>query len=260
MTGRDNNQAHMVDQTQFITAVMDAAQPVPEGFLDYDGAAAGRRFAVYRNNVAVSLTEAMHSAFPVIAKLLGRQNMDGLSGLYLRAHPPKSPLMMFYGDDFPAFLEGMAQLDHLGYLGDVARLELALRYAYHAADASAIDPMLLAGMSEEALLSTRLDLSPALHLLRSPWPIHAIWRFNTEEGAPKPEAGAQVVLITRPEFDPIAQPLDAADASWIEALIQGATIGAALEQARNIDTEFDLSSPLTLLLQAGAITGLESKG
>lgn len=252
--------APQVDQAQFITAVMDAAVPVPIGLVDQDRAAAGRRFSVYRNNVAVSLTEAMHSAFPVVAKLLGQKNMDGLSGIYLRAHPPSSPLMMFYGAEFPAFLEGMSQLDHLGYLGDVARLELALRLAYHAADATAIDPLLLAQLSEEALLQTRLALAPALHLMRSPWPIQSIWRFNTEDGAPKPRPGAEAVLITRPEFDPIPQTVSSADATWIEALMQGASIGEALDQARGTDTTFDLSSPLTLLLQGGAITGLVNKG
>ncbi|WP_297339101.1 DNA-binding domain-containing protein [Pseudophaeobacter sp.] len=254
-------QGPTVNQAQFITALMDAAVPVPAGLVDQLAEAAGRRFSVYRNNVAVSLTEAMHSAFPVIAKLLGRKNMDGLSGLYLRAHPPSSPLMMFYGAEFPTFLEGMQQLDHLGYLGDVARLELALRHAYHAADATAIDPLQLAGLSEQSLLQARLCLAPALHLLRSPWPIHSIWRFNTEEKAPKPQADAEAVVITRPEFDPLPQVVSAADATWIEALMRGASIGEALGQAQDLDTDFDLSSPLTLLLQGGAITGLEeSKG
>ncbi|OIQ42870.1 MAG: DUF2063 domain-containing protein [Roseobacter sp. MedPE-SWde] len=249
-----------VDQATFTQAMMDATQDVPLGLVDHEGAAAGQRFSVYRNNVAVSLTEAMHSAFPVVAKLLGKENMDGLSGLFLRAHPPSSPLMMFYGVEFPAFLEGMQQLSHLGYLGDVARLELALRHAYHAADAAPIDPMLLAGQSEQALLDSRITLAPALHLIRSPWPMHSIWRFSTEAGAAKPKAGAEAVLITRPEFDPIPQVVSPADAAWIEALMQGDSIGEALDQARTIDSTFDLSSPLTLLLQAGAITGLESKG
>ena len=84
-----------VDQATFTQAMMDATQDVPLGLVDHEGAAAGQRFSVYRNNVAVSLTEAMHSAFPVVAKLLGKENMDGLSGPFLRAHPPSSPLMMF---------------------------------------------------------------------------------------------------------------------------------------------------------------------
>ena len=44
------------------------------------------------------------------------------AGIFLRQHPPSSPLMMFYGEAFPEFLAGMQQLSHLGYLPDVARL------------------------------------------------------------------------------------------------------------------------------------------
>ncbi|WP_264210162.1 HvfC/BufC N-terminal domain-containing protein [Leisingera thetidis] len=248
-----------VSQAEFARALMDAGQAVPDGLVDHQARPAGRRFSVYRNNVAVSLTEAMHSAFPVIAKLLGKQNMDGLAGLYLRRHPPSSPLMMFYGEHFPAFLEGMEQLNHLGYLGDVARLELALRRAYHAADAAPIPPETLGALPPDALLDTSLTLAPALQVLRSPWPIHGLWRYNTEDGAPKPRAEAQDVLITRPEFDPIPQLLPPAGAVWIRALMGGATIGAALEQAAEEDETFDLGATLALLLQGGAITGLDSK-
>lgn len=249
-----------VSQADFTRAMMDAGQPVPEGLTDHLGEPAGRRFSVYRNNVAVSLTQAMHSAFPVIAKLLGKQNMDGLAGIYLHQHPPSSPLMMFYGEHFPAFLEGMEQLKHLGYLGDVARLELALRRAYHAADAAPIAPETLGALPPDALLNTRLTLAPAVQVLRSPWPIHAIWRYNTEDGAPKPAPQAQDVLITRPEFDPIPQNLPPAGAVWIRALMAGATIGEAMEHAAAEDEAFDLGSTLALLLQGGAVTGLDSKG
>lgn len=248
------------DQKSFAAALLDPAHPVPDTLRDGQTRPAGRRFNVYRNNVAASLTEAMHVAFPVITKLLGPRNMDGLAGIYLRAHPPASPLMMFYGDAFPAFLEGMEQLRHLGYLPDMARLELALRHAYHAGDASPIAPEALGAMPPETLAETRLGLAPAVSLLRSDWPIFDIWRFNTVDGAPKPRHMAQDVLITRPEFDPVPQLLPPGGAAWVTALLQGRTLGAAQEAAQAAGPDFDLGAALTLLLQGNAITSVTPKG
>ncbi|MEX0327316.1 MAG: putative DNA-binding domain-containing protein [Ruegeria sp.] len=244
-----------VSQTKFHAALLDASQPVPDGLLDADEHPAGRRFSVYRNNVAVSLTEAMHQAFPVITKLLGQKNMDGLAGIFLRQHPPSSPLMMFYGEEFPEFLAGMHQLSHLGYLADVARLELTLRRAYHAADSDPIDPEALA-IAPEDLMQAKLTLAPAVEVLSSDWPIFSIWQFNTQTDAPKPETGGQDVLITRPEFDPAPQLLPPGGASWIDGIKNGLTIGAASEATMSEMPEFDLGHTLALLLQGGAITSV----
>lgn len=245
-----------VSQSEFRAALLDPATPVPEGLLDDQARPAGRRFSVYRNNVAVSLTEAMHQAFPVITKLLGPQNMDGLAGIYLRQHPPTSPLMMFYGESFPEFLAGTEQLAHLGYLPDVARLELALRRSYHAADSQPIAPDALAALSPEDLMRARLGFAPAMRLIRSDWPIHAIWRFNTEDGAPKPQPGAQDVLITRPEFDPSPHLLPPGGFDWITAMQAGRTIGQAFAATTARTPAFDLAATLALLLQGSAITSV----
>ncbi|NOC83881.1 DNA-binding domain-containing protein [Ruegeria sp. HKCCD6428] len=244
-----------VSQSEFRAAMMDASAPVPEGLLDAQAQPAGRRFSVYRNNIAVSLTEAMHQAFPVITKLLGPQNMDGLAGIFLRQHPPSSPLMMFYGEAFPDFLAGMQQLSHLGYLPDVARLELALRKSYHAADSQPAPEDALAADPEQ-VMRARLRFAPAMRVVRSDWPIHAIWRFNTESDAPKPVAQAEDVLITRPEFDPVAQLLPAGGADWIAYMQGGDMIGEAFEKTATAQPEFDLGTTLALLLQGGAITSV----
>lgn len=248
-----------VNQSQFTQAMMDATLPVPDGLVDGANRPADRRFNVYRNNVTVSLVEALKVAFPVITKLLGEVNLDGLARLYLQAHPPNTPLMMFYGADFPDFLASMKQLSHLGYLADVARLEQAERRVYHAADASPVAHDALAILPPEVLMEATLTLAPSVQLVRSPWPIHDIWLFNMEEGAPKPTAAAQDVLITRPAFDPVFHLLPEGGGDWIAALMSGKTFGAAFEAAQATHPEFDLGVNLTLLLQDHAITHVKKK-
>lgn len=248
-----------VSEDQFSAALLDSSLPVPDGLLDGATNSAGKRFDVYRNNVVVSLGDALLTGFPIITKLLGEANMKGLAGLFLRAHPPTSPLMMHYGAALPEFIATLPQLKHLGYLPDVAQLELALRRSYHAADLDPVSPDALARRAPEDLIETKLTFAPTMVLLRSDWPLFDIWRFNTENDAPKPSAISQDVLITRPDYDPLPQALPIGGADWIDAMIGDDSIGAALESVQKKTPEFDLGQTLALLLQGNAITSLTTK-
>ncbi len=242
-----------VDQSTFRAALLDADAGRPAGLTDGAGAPAGRRFDVYRNNVAVSLTEALETAFPVVARLVGAQNFKLLAGAFLRTHPPQSPLMMFYGSAMPDFLAAFEPTAGIGYLPDVARLELALRESYHAADAAPVDPSAIATLAPEVLMASTVTLAPSLRLVPSPWPIHAIWSFNTIDGAPKPSMAAEEVAVFRVEFDPEPVLLPPGGADFLEALGTGETFGTALDRASaNVDA-FDLTALLALLLTKGAI-------
>ncbi len=237
---------------QFISALMDAHLPAPDGLQDGMAHTAGRRFDVYRNNVVHSLITALKVGFPTVTRLLGPENMNRVAGAFLRAHPPTDPRMMYYGAAFPAFLESHKQLDQMGYLADVARLELAIRQAYHAGDAPAMPSEHLAEIPPEALLQTKVHLAPAVQVIRSDWPVLDIW--NDAQTA---QSKAQDVLITRPAFDPIPQALPPGGATWILALMQGAKLGDALDAATTEAPQFDMGGPLTLLLLGGALVSLE---
>lgn len=247
-----------VSQDQFHTALLDPDQPVPEGLSDGWGNPAGNRFGVYRNNVASSLTEALEISFPVVAKLIGAQNFKAISGLFLRQHPPKVPMLSQYGDEMPVFLEAFKPLEHLGYLPDVARLEQAIRVSYHAADAEPIDPGALQALTPEEMAAARFTLAPSALLVRSPWPIHGIWVFNTEDGAPKPQTQAESVLVLRAEFDPEPHLLSESAAECVAAIMAGASLSDANDAALAVESEFDLGALLGLLLANRAITDISS--
>lgn len=240
----------MTIQSTFRAALLDADHPVPNGLLDGHGNGAGKRFNVYRNNVAVSLTEALEQGFPVLRKLLGDQNFRQLAGLYLRRNPPTSPLMMHYGEGMPAFLDGFSPLAHLPYLREVAALELALRRSYHAADVTPIEPDILGQFAPEDLMRVRFDIAPAVQVIPSAYPIYDIWAYNMIDGAPKPAPVAQDVLITRPEFDPVPHAMAPGGAAFVTALREGQTLGAAFHATPD---DFDLSPVLGLLLSGAAI-------
>ena len=244
----------MMTEAAFAAALLDPGRPTPDWVVRPDGQPAPKRFAVYRNNVAVSLTEALQTAFPVVRKLVGEAFFAAMAGAFLRDHPPQSRIMMLYGDALADFLTVFPPVAHLAYLPDVARLEQALRESYHAADAPAIAPDVLAAMPEATLLLARLTLAPALRLIRSPWPIHAIWRANSA-GGPAPQPGAEDLLVLRPDLDPAPHLLPPGGGALVAALLAGATLAEALAAA---GPALDLSAVLTQLLDGRAMTGISS--
>lgn len=241
-----------MNQSEFRAALLDPARAAPAGLTDPQGRPAGRRFDVYRNNVTVSLSEALAQAFPVIVKLVGEEFFAAMAREHLRAHPPTSPVLMFYGEAMPAFLQRFAPVAHLGYLPDIARLELAIRRSYHAADARPVDPGRLGALDPDALVGARLGFAPAARLVRSRWPIHAIWSANMQ-GTPAPKAAvAEDVLVVRPDYDPDPRRLPEGAGGFVASLMAGATVGEALDRAG----PFDLTATLGLLIGAGAIVDI----
>lgn len=242
-------------EAAFRLGLLRADGEIPKGLTDGVGRPAGRRYGVYRNNVAVALREALEAGFPAVARLIGPENFARAAGLYLRSDPPVTPLMMHYGAGFPDFLEGIEALRGIGYLGDVARLELAMRRSYHAADAAVFDAGRLATLDEAGLTAARLGLAPSVQVVRSPWPVLSVYRFTLTPDQPKPQPRPEDVLITRPEFDPAPHLLPQSGAGFVEALRRGSTFGAAVTAA---GADFDLPATLTLLLQQGAICALRT--
>src|ERR1700737_734497 len=126
--------------SDFARALRDPDLVVPRGVTSHNSDAPRERFAVYRNNVMVGLVGALEARFPATRKIVGEDFFKGAAQLFAATQPPRSPLMMFYGDAFPAFLAGFEPAREVPYLADVARLEAARTRACHAADAKPLTP------------------------------------------------------------------------------------------------------------------------
>ena len=194
----------MSNQTVFSAALLDGEQPVPPGLIQPDGRAAGKRFDVYRNNVLSSLVDAMVSGFPALVSLLGETYFRALAAQYVRAHPPTTPVVAHYGEGFDAFLRGFAPLQTYPYLGDVARLELAIRSSQNAADLQGRAAERLATIPTEQLAGLIPRPHPSLRLFCSEWPVLAIYAQQRNPNSDSTQAallpGTQHIQVIRPDM------------------------------------------------------------
>lgn len=240
-----------MNQTAFAAALLDPEAEVPAGIVDPEGRVAPKRFSVYRNNVASSLTRALEAAFPTVRMLVGEEFFAAMAVVFLRAHPPRSRMLMLYGDEMAGFLERFPPVAHLGYLPDVARVDQAMRESYHAADSVPLPESDFQRLIGADIANLKLHLAPSLRVVRSRWPVVSIWVANHEGGAVVGSAPEDAVIL-RPEFDPRPNRLPAGAAVFLAGLQRGQSLGEAVEAAG----EMDLPATLALLIQGRAIAGV----
>lgn len=225
---------------------------LPTGLIARDMTEVERRFAVYRNNVAVSLSEALAARFPVIRRLVGEAFFTPLARLYAETDRPRTPVLAEWGAGFAGFLEGFPPLAAYPYLADVARIEFARGRAFHAADAPPVAPEILAVADPERV---RLMLHPSVILLRLRHPAVSIWARNQPGGAAMPLVqGPQTALILRDAaYQVPVQSLGAGDCAMMQAILGGQTLSQAADAAQNAEANHDPQVMLVALMRAGVI-------
>ena len=236
----------------FARALVVPSLPAPAATQRRDGRPVERRFAVYRNNVAVALIGALEARYPIVRRLTGDDFFRGMAGAYVAGEKPRSPALMLYGDGFPAFVAGFPPADAIPFLADVARLESAWIEAYHAAEADALGLEALTAIAPGALEALRLRPHPAARLLRFTHPAASIWAAAQSADEPRrPEVwAAEEALVTRPDADVFVRVLPPGGFAFAAALFSGASLGEAATIAAADD--FDPGAHLIGLVEAGA--------
>jgi hypothetical protein len=227
--------------------------PLPRGVTALAPAEAERRFAVYRNNVAVGLIDALAKRFPVIRRLVGDEFFAAMARHYSETQRPTSPVLLEWGNGFAAFLESFPPLADYPYMADVARIEYARGRAYHAADGTPALPDSFAGADPSRL---RLHLHPSLQLLRLKHPAVSIWQMNQPGSTAQSlaHAGPETALVLRdPGFNVPVFSISPGDAAMIEQIMGGASLTVAAQLAIWTEPGFDPQPLILRLMQAGAI-------
>lgn len=252
----------MSGQRAFSEALLRPDATPPAGLSTWNGSDPQQRFAVYRNNVTVSLIEALGAAYPVVAQLVGEPFFRELARVYVRDNPPRSRILLSYGETFPEFVEAFEPASGVPYLADVARLELARRRAYHAADEPSLAQSAFAGIAptDRGLLTMRLHAS--VTVLSSRFAIGSIWAAHQEGGQIETvdPYRAEDVLVLRPDLDVVVLRLAPGVATFLDALAAGATVMDAVVDALDCTPGFDIASGLETLIASGAATSLSHRG
>jgi hypothetical protein len=241
----------------FVAGLLDPAAPIPKTVLGQ----MPRRYAVYRNNVTISLIRAMESNFPVVRRLLGEQYFAGLAREFVQRHPPTSPLMFHYGAAFSDYIGMQEDLRDYPYLNDIAKLEQQIRLSYHEADAPILLPNALTQIAEDELMQTRYVPHPAMAIIESDFAIHSIYSANQKEAAGTIEdvSTSESVLIVRPKYDVELHSLNTSQCVFLKSLSAGRPLAAAADAAFEASEDFDLNGAISLLLLPGAFQSIQMK-
>jgi hypothetical protein len=238
----------------FSAALLDPERETPSLVSGPSGRSAAERYGVYRNNVTVSLIDALAAVYPAVQRITGVEFFRAMARFHIRATPPASPLLFEYGRDFPAFIERYEYALGMPWLADTARIERAWLDAYHSADAPALSAGDLASIPPERLSDVVFSPHPAAGLVRSRYAAVTIFAANREPGPVEDiNAGqAEDALITRPALEVIVRRFAPGEAEFLSALITGRSLGEAAAAAVEACSDFDIGMGLATLIESGA--------
>lgn len=233
--------------------------------IDPNGITGPRRLNVYRNNVFSSLTEALRAVYPATEMIVGKDFFKQTARHFITNYPSASGDLHDYGKDFPAFLQAMPELEHLGYLPDVAQLEWHYHEVFHATDASAVSlqeiQMALQNVTQAEYGQLRFQAHPATRLLQSRFPIVDIWTFASGDKNQRVqkslnlEPGDYYFAVTRRNLKMAFQTLDVGEYTFLMLLSQKNTLADIELKLCQDNGNFDLQQCLIKNISLGNITG-----
>jgi hypothetical protein len=228
---------------------------------------AARGLQAYRANAGAAAERALASAYPVLRALVGEASFAGLARAYWRARPPMRGDLAWLGAGLPGFVADDPQLADVPWLADVARLEWLLARAEGAADAPGSAAGRLASLqvlSEHDPRELHVALAPGAAVMRSAWPVASVWRAHRPDAAPGAfdEARAlvaartgEIAFVCRPEWAARVDVVDEASARFLQSLVDGHSLAAALARATEADAAWAFDAWLARATGAGWLAG-----
>ena len=219
------------------------------------GADPAGRLAIHSRHYEASLIRALHRKFPATTWLVGSALMDQAASAFVRCHPPTVPCIAEYGEGFSRFLATRADARDLGYLHAFVELEWHIGRASIAADGPAIALPALEAYGDK-IADVAFVLQPSLHYLAAAWPVDELMRLYLSDIAPERyqlSAGEVRLEIGGSRGNFRFDRLEPGDFSFRCALAKGSPLGAAAEQALEVDEGLDVGAALRRFVTSGLV-------
>jgi hypothetical protein len=237
-------------QVSMTRAVLDGSSIDIEGEFTAGQADPMRRYAIYRNNMFLSITAHLRAIFPVTARLGDERFFAYAAHQFVLRAPPREARLASYGAAFPQFLSRFPACRHAPILAEMASLE----WAIHSALTSAELPFLeLAEMSQ----TSALDLQPSLRFVVSRWPILGLWAHHSDPQRALPRQTSRIAVLRHDDDIRFFELTPARFAFW-RSLAQRRDIEAAAARALAREPSFNLTEEILLLLRNRLVTGADA--
>lgn len=240
------------DLSDFSRAIVRGEEPSSRINTSYQNYSVAIAIEVYRNNYRGNLHDTLTGAYPVIEQLVGKDFFRLLTRQFIGQHLSRSGNLHHYGAEMAGFIAAFKPAQGLPYLPDVAALEWACHCAYFADDAATLDLGKLAQIPPEQYPNLILHIHPTCHLVRSRYPIAAIWHAH-QPGASSDfnidlDSGSSNALVSRNNDVALVSELTEADAAWLQGIQFGIQLGNATAATLEHYPDFDLQAALLNLV------------
>ncbi|MFZ1713552.1 MAG: DNA-binding domain-containing protein [Nitrosomonas sp.] len=240
------------DLSDFSHTIVRGEAPSSQINTSYQNYSVTTAIEVYRNNYRGNLHDTLAGAYPVIEQLVGKDFFRLLTRRFIGQHLSRSGNLHHYGAEMAGFVAAFEPAQELAYLPDVAALEWACHCAYFADDAATLDIDKLAQVLPEQYPNLILHIHPACHLVRSRYPIAAIWHAH-QPGATGDfhidlDSGSSNALVSRKHDVVLVNELTEADAAWLQSIQAGTQLGEATATTLEHYPDFNLQAALLNLV------------
>jgi hypothetical protein len=217
------------------------------------------RLNVYRNNIAVSLVDALCDIFPITETLVGEEFFRAMARIYLLDNPPSSPIISEYGVGFSDFIRNFDPAKSIPFLADVAALEQTMLTLTHSEEYGTLDHEAVSSAfaSVEDPGKLQLNIPPTTQILASPFAIGSLYQAHFSDGHQRLNKvdihKSEYLLLVKSHLYAQLHIIQKEEAIFLKHLMQK----KSLEDAIPDSDLFDLGETLAKLIEWNILTHIE---